>query len=171
MRPIRSEAWKGFSPPRSTKSFSSAPCCRRITAKSNLSASRHTDSGDLLLFLRPLGSALCCKRFFTNSSRFLTSDANTKSSGTQEASHSAAQPSKKSKDTFWTARLATESMINFCTKHLRTGHSALKISNAVEEKNIEYVTYQTRETGFYHVFKQQEEMTIEDVIIAVEVAN
>ena len=98
LRPIRSEAWKGFSPPRSTKSLSSAPCCKRKTAKSNLSASRHTDSGDLLLFLRPLGSALCCKRFFTNSSRFLTSDANTKSSGTQEASHSAAQPSKKSKD-------------------------------------------------------------------------
>jgi len=53
--------------------------------------------------------------------------------------------------------LATDSLINICTKHLGTGHPALKISKAVQEKNTEYVTYQTRETVFYHNSKHREE--------------
>lgn len=90
------------------------------------------------LSTKSLASAPCCRRSLTSSSRFLSSDSTTKSRGTQEASHSAAQPPQKSKDRSCTARLATHSLINFCTKHLGTGHPALKTSNAIQDKNSFY---------------------------------
>lgn len=100
---------------------------------SELSLCRHIESGDPLLVGRPLGSALCCRRILTSSSRFLTSDFNTKSSGTQDASHFAAQPSQNSTDRSRTARLSTDSLINFCTKDFGTGRPVLKTLNAVQD--------------------------------------
>jgi len=48
-------------------------------------------------------------------------------------------------------------MINCCTKHLGTGHPALKISNSVQENNIEYKIHQAREIVFHRVSKHLEE--------------
>ena len=92
------------------------------------------DSGDLLLFKRPFGSAFFSRRILTNSSRFSMSDFNTMSSGTQEASHVVAQqPSRKRTERYSTISLAAHSLISLFTKQPATGHSSLNTSDAARD--------------------------------------
>ena len=92
------------------------------------------DSGDLLLFERPFGSAFFSRRILTNSSRFSMSDFNTMSSGTQEASHVVAQQlSRKRTDRYLTVSLAVHSLISLSTKQPATGHSSLNTSDAARD--------------------------------------
>ena len=135
LRPIRSDSCKMLSPSFSTKSLSSAPYCKRITANSELSLSKQIFSGDLLLLGRPLARAFFPRRVVNRWLQFSSSHFRTKSSGTQEASQSVAQdPLQKSVDRFSMASVFTDSVINFSTKYLGTGTSASNTWNAVEDR-------------------------------------